>query len=101
VRASVTEQHQDVSTHGDWYLPAAVATVVSSGPPHPCSGCGEWRAQFYGLMGANHPMLCGRCYDDWAFNGRPALRAAMEAKRDLMFSGVRHLLDRVIWAEAA
>lgn len=81
-------------------FPAAVATVVCSGIVGSCPVCGEDVAQLYGLMGGDL-LRCGWCYDDWAFSGRPAFRAAMEAKRDLMFSGVRHLLDRVTWAEAA
>lgn len=84
----------------DWYVPAAVATAVSYGAVRVCPICGEERTCFYSLMADSGPMRCGRCYDDWAFDGRPALRAQMEAYRDLMFSGIRHLLDRVTWAEA-
>jgi hypothetical protein len=83
------------------YVPAAVANVVSSGFALACPDCGESSVTMYGIMGSGLPLLCGRCYDNWAFAGRPALREQMEAKRDLMFSGVRHLLDRVIWEEGS
>ena len=81
--------------------PAAIATVVSAGVARRCPDCGIEETCFYGLMGTHEPLRCARCYDDWAFAGKPAVRARMEASRDLLFSGVRHLLDRVEWVEAA
>lgn len=81
------------------YTPAAISNVACAGS-FVCPDCGGEATYGHGIMGSGEPMRCGWCFDEWAFRGRPAVRAEMEAKRDFLFSGVRHLLDRVTWAEA-
>ena len=74
------------------YTPAAVADCVVSAAwgaeGISCPECGTVCRSLYRMMGTSDAALCGRCFDDKRFEGKPELRAECEARRDLIVARV-------------